>query len=230
MSDSNGLLIAAIIAVLLIAFFILMRILKRKRAQAMVDVAPTIGFLFEGDTWADPSQAPPIQMPLFERKRDSRFANIMTGGFAGLRTSIFDYSYRSGRNVHTQTVVAFTFSQDLALPLFEVVPNNFFIRTLLPAVRSVKTIAFDSNPEFAKRFLVFGLREEEVRELFAPALLSFLEGLPPKELWRIEGLGATLMFYRTMGIMRPENLQSHLEKTSSLARGFVGSGGLKKIA
>ena len=230
MQTANALLITACFIVVSIAFVVLMKRLKRKRAQAIVDVAPTIGFLFEGNTWADPSQAPPPEMAMFQGKHDPRFANIMTGSFAGLRTSIFDYSYRSGRNAHTQTVVAFTFSRDLALPLFEVVPNNFFIRTLLPAVRSVKPIAFDSSPAFARRFLVFGLHEESVRELFTPGLLSFLEGLPPKELWRIEGLGATLMVYRTMGIVRPQNLQRHLEKTSSLARGFLGSAGLKKTA
>ena len=227
--NDNGPWIMGIVVVVFIGVFVLIRLLNRKRTQAIRDVAPTIGLLFEGNAWADASQAPPMQMGLFAGKGNPRFANILTGSYAGLRTSVFDFSYRSGKHVQNQTVVAFTFS-DLALPQFEVVPNNLFIRTLLPVVRSVKKIAFDSSPEFAKRFLVFGLQEEKVRELFTPALLSFLEGLPPKELWRIEGLGATLIVYRTMGIMRPQHLQSHLEKTSSLARGFIGCAGLKKIA
>jgi|SRR5580658_530607 hypothetical protein len=216
---------AVVIIVMLIG-----QIQAKRRTKALITLAPAIGFSFEGDNWTDSSRAPRLQTPLFDRGRGQKFRNIMTGQFAGFDTSLFDYWYTTGggKNSHTwtQTVVAFT--QDVWLPVFELRPEGVLDR--VADAFTHKDINFDSHPGFSHRYLLRGPEGDRVRELFAPPLLTFLEGLPKEEKWHMEGDGHTLILYRSNVIVSAEEIQRLLDHTSSMARTFFGSCGRAKTA
>jgi hypothetical protein len=211
--------------VAVVIFIVISQIQAKRRTKALISLAPTIGFTFEGDDWSDPSCAPRLQMPLFDRGHSQRFRNIMTGQVARLDTSLFDYWFTTGggKSSHTwtQTVVAFT--QDLWLPVFELRPEGVLDR--VADVFTHKDIDFESHPIFSHRFLLRGLEVDKVRQLFAPPLLTFREGLSNGEKWHLEGDGYTLILYRSDVIVDAEEYPSLLEQTTAMAKAFFNSCG-----
>jgi len=93
-----------------------------------------------------------------------------------------------------------------------------------------KDIDFDSYPGFSHRYLLRGSEVDAVRELFAPSLLTSIEGLPIEEKWHIEGDGRTLILYRSDVIVGAEEIQLLLEQTSSMAKTFFNCCGRPKPA
>jgi hypothetical protein len=215
---SVGFMIAVIIVVIVVS-----QIRAQKRTEALTVFAQEIGFAFEGDSWNHQPKAHQIGTPLFGRGSSRRFNNIMTGTASGFKTSLFDYSYMisggKSSTTYTQTVAAF--SQDLWLPIFELRPEGFFDRIGEAFVS--RDIDFESFPDFSKRYFLRGPAEETIRALFSPALISFLEGLPAEEKWHIEGLDTTLVIYRSNVTVRADELQTFLDKTSSMAKAFFSS-------
>lgn len=208
-----------------IAFLVFLNVRAKKRTAALAGIAQTIGFNFEGEDWADPSREGWLTTALFQMGSNRRFMNIMTGSFAGLDTSLFDYLFTTGagKSAHTwnQTVVAF--SQDLWLPQFALRAENILDR--IGEAFTHEDIDFDSHPKFSHRYLLRGADEAKIRELFTPALLDFLENIPAKEKWHIEGAGKNLILYLSDVTIAPEHLQSFLEITSSMAKTFLSSCG-----
>jgi hypothetical protein len=229
MSASNVFLywFFGITLVLMVAVIVFIKIQARKRTQSLQAAAQDMGFIFEGEDWSDRTQAPQLDAVLFGKGSRQRFVNIMTGAVGGFKTSLFDYSFTVGggksSNTLTQTVAAF--SQELWLPLFEMRREVFFDRIGDAFVH--KDINFDSHPEFSERYLLRGAEQDKIRELFTPALLTFLQGLSPEDKWHIEGVGATLILYRSDVTVGAGEIRPFLDETS-LARTFFGSCGLKK--
>jgi hypothetical protein len=199
-----------------------------KTHRNSADHRPSNGFTFEEDDWSDRAQSPQLGTVLFERGGGGRFKNILTGTASGFKTSLFDYSYTVGGSkssrTYTQTVAAF--SQDRRLPRFEMRPEGFVDRIADAVVH--KDIDFESHPEFSRRYLLRGSEPEKVRELFTPALLTLLEGVPSEEKWHIEGADSTLILYRSDVTVSAERTRAFLDETSSIARTFFSSCGLEK--
>jgi len=220
----------AAISALAAAILLLKGALRRKREQVLTGVAHQLGFTFEGQEWGHDTPAPQLETPLFEGRRDEVFRNIMSGSRAGLDACFFDYSYGGGgygrlaRGTTDQTLA--TFSQDVWLPEFEVMPQG----TLhgLGGLDFRKGIQVESHPDFSKRFRLLSCDEEKVRQLFTPGLLSFLEGFNSKAKWRLEGSGCTLVIYRPGARVKPEEFLDFVEQTTGMATTFFGLCGLKK--
>jgi hypothetical protein len=216
--------IVLLVLAIAIAVWIFSSIQAKKRTQAMQEVAQQIGFNFVGN---DQSSATQVRTALFNKGSSRKFRNIMNGAFAGFQANLFDYSYTTsnGRNSSTwiQTVAAFM--QDSHLPLFELRPEGFLDRVSEVFVH--QDIDFESHPEFSRRYMLSGPEEQAVRELFTPALLTFFEALPPEKKWHIEGGEGTLFVYRSAATVKPDDIRSFLEETSSIAQTFFASGGLK---
>lgn len=214
---SVGLMIVVIVVVIAVSL-----IRARKRTEALTAFAQGIGFAFKGDSWNHQPKAHQMGTALFGRGGGRQFSNVMTGTDSRLEVSLFDYSYtvNTGKSSSaiTQTVAAY--SLDLSLPLFEMRPEGFFDRVGDAIIQS--DIDFESNPDFSRRYLLRGPSEEEIRRLFSPALLAFLENLPPDEKWHIEGCDTNLIIYRGMTVSA-EGLRSFLEQTSTIARTFLNS-------
>ena len=86
----------ALFMVGVVVFLVISQIQAKRRTRALIALAPSIGFTFEGDDWSDPSRAPRLQMPLFNRGHNPRFKNIMIGRSAGFDTNVFDYWFTTG--------------------------------------------------------------------------------------------------------------------------------------
>jgi hypothetical protein len=226
--NSNAMALVAFVATFA-AIVAALIFVKKKRTQNLAAAAQSIGFLFQGNTWVDPSQAPWLQTSLFQGNHE-QYRNIMTGSYAGLSASLFDYSWRNGKNNQTQTVAAF--SHDLRLPKFQVVPNNPVLRAVMKLTHKGQTIDFDSNPDFSRNCMLVASAEDEarLRQLFTPSLLAFVGNLPRTDMLQIEGEGPALIVYRSQRILPAADVQAFLEKTSTIARTFLSSCGLKKNA
>lgn len=224
--------------------FLFRRLRAQKRKQALMAAAQAIGFTFQGDDWNHQPEEHRLGTALFSEGRSRRFNNIMIGTAAGLKTSIFDYSYitTASRSTpkHTQTVAAF--SGNLCLPFFVLAPKGFADR-IVDAV-SHQNVDFESHPDFARRYVLHGTppllfppvptahegdNKIKIRKFFSPDLLTFLQELPPERYgWRVEGCGAMLILYRSDRISLPDGVRSFLDETSSIARTFFSLCGLKK--
>jgi hypothetical protein len=226
-SNNSGFLGIVAVLVIFVVIFIVGRIQQKKRIAALTTLAQTMGFNFEGTAWGDPTRASRLQTAIFNRGHGRRFTNIMSGNFAGLATSVFDYWYTtgSGKNSHTymQTVVAFTI--DVGLPVFELRPEGFFDR--IGDRFTHGDIDLESNPEFSNRYLLRGPQEAKIRELFTPSLLSFLEQISPEKKWHFEGDGQTLVLYVASSLVDSQGMREFLIATSSIAKTFVSCCGLK---
>jgi hypothetical protein len=212
------------------ATLVFRRVLAWRRTRALSKTAQEFGFQFKAVDQGDGAEL--IQMgPLLALgllKNSRQYENIMTGTFAGLKTSLFDF--------RTQTVAAY--SQSVYFPNFKMGPQTFWAldRVIQRAVESFfpkVSHDFESHPDFARRYsLVWWLNDQrkndELKELFSPALLTFLLELPPKNGWHIEGAGAVLIIYRKGKTVRAREFRSFLDETSTIARAFFSLCGLKK--
>ncbi len=193
----------------------------KKRTRELTAVAQQISFRFVGKNWSGPPLLSKPKTSLLQRTR-GRFSNVMTGSAGGLQISLFDYTYPLGKSSVTQTVAAF--SQDQQLPPFALGPENVLDR--ISDALFHNDIDFDSNPEFSKRFLLKSQDEAGTRRLFTPSLLTYLEQFQTK--WNIEGIGITLIVYRLGRRVSPVDVPAFLEETSTIARTFFASDGLRK--
>lgn len=215
--------IAALGAVAILSIWVIRRTLRRRRTEALANTAVEMGFRFDGET-----RTPYLQTPLFGKGRSRKFENVMSGERAGLVVRLFDYSFTVGggksQQTYMQTVA--NFSKDhVSLPYFELRPANILSRAW--DAMAHKNIHFDAEPEFARRYILQGALPDKVRELFTPSLVSFLDGLDVHEKWHIEGVGGTLVIYRSDKKTPPKQMRTFLEQTSQIATTFFSFAGVE---
>lgn len=215
--------IVVVVAALLIAG----TILERRRREAMAAVALETGFQYLGKDWG--TEAPQLGAPLFRKGHSREFRNIMVGSAGGFRACVFDYQYVTGggrsSQTHFQTVARFT-RPGVVMPEFELQPEGVLQKIGDAFVH--KDIDFDSHPEFSSRIQLRSPEEQKTREMFSPGLLSYIEGLDQSKKWRIEGIGNTLLLYRSGRRVKPADFKEFLSETSSIASQFFSLAGLKK--
>jgi hypothetical protein len=230
--DNNQVAVFSLALISLIVFAVLVvfkSMQGKNRTQALQVLAQQIGFTFKGEVWNNQPKNHRFGTPLFGKGRSPVFENVMVGTSAGLETSLFDYSYTvsSGKSSRTYTQTVAAYSQELWLPEFELRPEGFLDRIGEAFVHN--DIDFESHPNFSQRFLLRGREVDTIRELFSPALLTFLENLPADEEWHIEGRVNNLVLYRSDETMATEGFRSFLERTSSIAKIFFSApAGLSK--
>ena len=193
------------------------RILSKKRTHALADAAVQMGLTFVGNT-----RPPYLEIALFSKGAGHKFENIMEGERSGLEVRLFDYSFVApegrGQRTYTQTVATFS-KEGISLPGFELRPANLLNRAWDAVVH--KDIHFESDPEFARHYVLQGAPPESVRELFTPSLISFLDGLDAQRKCHVEGLGSTLVIYRADQRVAPEQMRDFLEQTTTVASTFL---------
>jgi len=224
-------LIFGVVGALLVAIVAYRNIQARKRREALNSIAPLLGFSFVGQELDHHPNTADLKTSIFNRGHGKAFSNIMAGNFGGQPVSTFDYRYTtgSGKDSHTWSQTVAAFSQELWLPEFELRPENFIDR--IADHFTHKDIDFDLFREFSRRFLLRGASVDEIRSLFSPALIQFLQTLPEDAKWHIEGSSTALIVYKS-DITVPADIDSYrdfLEKTSIIAKTFFGqSAGLSK--
>ena len=211
--------------------YLLITYRDKKRTAALATVAQSMGFMFLGEEWNSSALGP--QQMLFENSVafaegwGQKCKNIMRGTFASLDTSIFDYSYITGRGrgARTWQQTVFAFSHDLSLPAFDLQTENFMNR--ISDVFTHSDIDFDSHPGFSRRYFLRSPRKEGIKELFTSELLTYLEGLPPEPKWHIEGNGQTLFIYLFNRRVAADDISGFAQNTSSIATSFFRYCGAK---
>jgi hypothetical protein len=212
-------LLAAVVA----GYAFLKIIFRRRRDAALKNTAQLLGLRFEGEDWGRDTRAPRLETRLFGYK-NGKVRNIMTGDREGLFASFFDYSFGQGRGFTEQTVA--TFCQDIWLPQFELGPQGILggiVNTILHT-----DIHFESRPEFSKRFRLTSVDPENIRKLFTPTLLSFVESFDPHSKLRLEGSGQTLVIYQEGKIVGLEQFPFFVAETARVAATFFSLSGLKQ--
>ncbi len=205
-------------------------VLSRKsggnRSAALAAIAQEIGFTFKGTNRSNEAEL--LQMAPTLLTGGSRYSNVMTGDIAGIEAIVFDFldainmAESAGKFAHTMAA----YRHNAALPFFNLGPvpilNRYFS---MPGF-----IHFESQPEFARRYLLSGADKDRIRELFSPALLKFLLDLPPNNNWQIKGDGGVLILYREGKIVRAGEIRKFLDESSSIAKAFFSLSGLNQPA
>jgi carbonic anhydrase len=186
------------------------------RTQALSNLAPSLGLTFQPDDWILGGITSQISVPFFERtKFYGSIHNLMSGKRDDLEVNFFDYQF-GNRNTYKQTLA--TFSGDLWLPQFELSPQNALHKLVDAIVR--KDIHFDTNTDFSNRFNLRGLDEQEIRKVFSPGMLAFLENFEPDLNWHLEGNGLYLIFYRLEELVNLEQFPDFVAQTTVMAQTF----------
>src|SRR5215470_16433860 len=138
MNSTFVIAVFVLFVVLVIGLGITAAILARQRREALQQVAKQLGFSFAKSAQLTATQ---LTMALFNRGSLRRCVYLMRGSFAGLQTSVFDYSYtvtmpgsppkpgmppQQRSTIYRQTVAAFTLSQHL--PSFTLHPEGILDR------------------------------------------------------------------------------------------------------
>lgn len=222
---------AALAATGLLGIWALRKRLSRKRTEALANTAIEMGFTFGGDDWPDKGRAPLLETPVFSKGHSHEVRNIMIGDRAGFKVSLFDYSFAEGRGkgqrTYSQTVASFS-TDRTSLPCFELRPAKLMDKIWNPV--DLNNVQLSANPGFAHRYNLRGALPEKVRALFAPRLVSFLDGLDAGKEWHIEGTANTLVVYRADKKTPPEQMRGFLEQTSQIATTFFSFAGVAEAA
>jgi hypothetical protein len=199
--DPTFWLILGGVVLLVAAILIVNYVIEKKRTEAFQKVAEEFGFEFlpKGDPGLLGSLS---RFYLFSQGHSKKLFNLMSGTTRDLQVNIFDYRYIVGYGKHQKTyqqsVICFE-AEDMDLPSFNLRPESFWHK--IGAVFGYKDISFDSHPDFSKRYLLRGPDEDEIREVFTPEVLDFLEETNSV---CIEAEGPQLIFYRSSKRLKPD--------------------------
>ncbi|MBI5243198.1 MAG: hypothetical protein HY922_05850 [Elusimicrobia bacterium] len=186
----------------------------RKRAEAMSEMARRMGWEFRAKD-RELLRENLMGLRLFEVGRGREFMNVLRGGGEGKeRILLFDYSYTegSGKNQHTvrQSVAAFE-RAGRGLPRFELRPENLLHK--IGSVFGYQDIDFKGFPGFSKAYLLRGQVEDDVRKVFKPMALQYLES---NRGWCVEGWGDWLVMCREGRRADPKDIPAFLEDARAL--------------
>lgn len=161
------------------------------------------------------------QFHLFSKGRSKKIINMLHGESNGVELAIFDYRYTVGHGKHTRThyqTAIFFCSPMLSLTPFEMRPETVFHK--VAGLFGHQDIDFESHPRFSRKYLLRGEDEPRVRELFTPAVLSFVES--QKKIC-VEGGGDQLVFYRHSVKIKPAATREFMQEGMNVFALFQGS-------
>jgi hypothetical protein len=180
---------------------------KEEASRLGLRYAPGSGAIRIGD----------MKHPLFELGHGHELSNVLDGAFGGVNARVFEYQYSTGsgknRSTYVQTVAAFQTGEPL--PAFEMFPERFYHR--FAELLGSKDIDFAWNPAFSAEYRLLGRDAEAVRALFNSPISTALAENPG---WTVEGVGRSLIVYRSHERIQPRGLETFLKQTVEIARAF----------
>ena len=210
----------AVVAVVVV----IMRVLEKKRAAALEQVALEMGFHYEHD--GQPLEGPArASIQLFQHGHSQEVHNVLRGRAMGSEAAIFDHQYTVGygRNeqIFRQSVAAFRIAPNA--PVFQLCPENFMHR--LGSAMGYQDIDFDGNPEFSRRYLLRGPDEAAIRMFFNPGMLAYLESLDRNNKWHVEAGGGWIVLYVHKRRRKPQDIRLFLDEAQTLCAGMKANAG-----
>jgi len=204
-------------ASLAINFWIVAPMQRRKRTEAIRQLASTIALIFsESDELLQ--QKDLFRLPLFRRGFSRNIRNILRKDSLDGEVMLFDYKFEEsvgeGRVQYHQTVAAFQV-HSRSLPMFSLRPEGGFDK--FKQFFGQQDIDFESHPEFSKCYLLQGQSEPAIREKFCSHVLQFFSQNPG---WWLEGEGKWLAIYHLNCRVDPEKLIAFLEQSTQISELF----------
>ncbi|MBL4700370.1 MAG: hypothetical protein JKX85_03850 [Phycisphaeraceae bacterium] len=190
--------------------------MEKKRNLLIEQLAETLGFDYTAKL-RDVEKMPCSSGALFNRGRSRSAKNVMTGKVADVDVQLMDYQYTTGSGKHSTThrmAVAAYKVPGLKIPNFALERENFLSR--IADKFGFSDINFESHPKFSDAFQLKGKAKQAIRAFFTPALLTQIEnGLIQKD-WNVQAGGSWLIIYTTNGHIKPEELQTYLNRSFDL--------------
>jgi hypothetical protein len=182
-------------------------IADRKRTEQLRTLAGELGmnFLSEDNALHQRLQ----RMHLFTLGAGHAVKNVIHGNTQAVDLSIFDYQFTTGSGKNrttTHQTVAFFEAGDLDLPGFQLTPENVLHR--FAGLFGYQDLNFESHPRFSKQYLLRGMDEERIRQLFRDDALEFFEQHPELS---VEGDGHQLIVFRKGQQCKPDDIRAFLE-------------------
>lgn len=196
--------------------------MSEKRTYWMQRLADELEMEYRGDDqWALHQLLEDFE--LFSRGRRRQISNMLYRRDPLLRTEvyIFDYYYRRGKGRsgdHRQTVF-FVHSKFLALPQFEMKPENLLHK--IGALLGFEDIDFEEFPEFSRRYRLKGPDESYIRASLNEKVLSFFS---EEKNWYLEGINYYMIFYQKHKLLSPEEIRTFYQKGIQVFRLLAESG------
>jgi hypothetical protein len=208
--------IAVIIAVL-VAVTMYARKRERERTQGLKSSATMLG-------WQFAEEAPLTYIPnlesfaLFSQGHSKQIKNLIYGETSGVKAALFDYIYTVGHGKHAHThyqSVAYFEPRNLNVPSFSLRRENV-MHKLISAL-GYQDIDFSHRPTFSSQYLLRGVDEQGIRNVFSDALLGFYE---MSEGACTDGGGSQLFIFRPGYRTPPHEAQTFIQWAESLQRLF----------
>ena len=214
-SDLTGILVCAGLCLFPILLFAMTFYLFRVRIGKLEKKAQELGFSFDATGFKFESVDEPVfseRLPpfnLFSQGRSRKVRNVMKGEWEGVPVTVFDYRYKPVQDVWTQTVVLI--EQDgLDLPQFLVRPRNLADHLDVPPGEEVEV---EDAELFSKRYVVQGVDEKRIRELFGPEVRGYFREQAGMS---AEGAGDCVIVYRARDAKSPEQIEPFLDRVVEL--------------
>jgi hypothetical protein len=134
---------------------------------------------------------------------------------------IFDYQAVVGlRNTsgRVEQTVFYWSDPRMKLPGFRLIPAGADIGKRSDAVFKYRPIVFQSNPQFMANFRLISPDEQDIRTIFKPDLIAYLEKL--KDIC-VEGFGNELFMYRYKTLVHEKSFNRFFQNAKSIFQLFL---------
>jgi hypothetical protein len=216
-------IIVVLIVLLIVAgSFFLTWWLGKKRSEAMGAFARQLGWSYS----MKPSQTEisALSRPenLSSMGDSQSYENLLKGSYSGYSWAVYDFSFTESmsrklgdpdeRSENTTELTIIQAAAKKQLPYFILTPQTFlhFFANIL----GNKDIDFAGNPVFSKRFVLRGSSEQEIRLLFSPEVLRYIETMDSL-LCIISDKGSLTIYKQGVQIDPPE-LRKIIDSTAML--------------
>ena len=192
------------------------------RQQRIKRVAVDNGWLYTREEQVEASEL--LEFNFFQSRPLASKTNVIAGEFLNgvdweISDIVFDEGAMLSKEVYKTTVQLLHLPENI--PSFvleqEGIFDKLFDRVL--AITGQKDIDFEDYPLFSKKLKLTGANENDIRELFSPNLISFLES---EEVYHVECNGDALIIFKSLRISNmgaiknmvrfSEELVKHLKK------------------
>lgn len=204
------LILGVLIVLLMVAVFAFGLHEKKKRTQAVEQIAMDMGGSFQE---SDPPFLESIKgsgLHLFQRGHSRSARNLLRVPHRDTLMTAFDYRFITGhgkhRHRHHQTAVLFSWERG-GLPLFVLRPQNLLDN--IAAGLGMQDINFEENPAFSHRYHLSGSDEEAIRRVFGGAALEYCA---ERERLVVESCGDRLLIYRYRHLVKPDEMHEFIEE------------------
>jgi len=202
----------------------------RKRREALQQIATQMGCSYERNG-ADFRRQLGNNFHLFKLGSGRKLSNLLRGTCTLGEVVLFDYEYSEGSDENSstyyQTVAAFSFT-DAPLPTFHLGAGQWWHK--LGKLLGYKTVAFDTHPQFSKRYALRGPDENAIRQFFRPAVLEYFQSLPEKPVWNLEASAPWLLVFVPHLRYKPEGLPAFRDTVVALVNDVMNAAETRRSA